>query len=153
MMFVGIALIICSLIYSILVSVIYFSRPHLKSEETEIYKRLLIINMFNLFLELCCFFTIAHSDVIPVLAAVISRIFLLSLLVWNLIFTGYIYIISLSNDEKDKKTLKYLLISELLFFAIGVIIISVCPLNYYYKDNTMYSYGFSAALYDRYRSH
>ena len=40
MMFVGIALIICSLIYSILVSVIYFSRPHLKSEETEIYKRL-----------------------------------------------------------------------------------------------------------------
>ena len=33
---------------------------------------------------------------------------------------------------------------ESVFFVIGVLIISVSPLQYYYKDNTMYSYGFSA---------
>ena len=144
MMFVGIALIICSLIYSVLVSVIYFSKPHLKSDETEIYKRLLIINMFNLFLELGCFFTIAYSDMIPIIAAVISRVFLLSLLVWNIVFTGYIYYISLVNNENENMTLSYLLKLEIFFFVIGVVVISISPLNYYYKDNTMYSYGFSA---------
>ena len=142
MMFVGISLIVCSLIYSILVSVIYFSKPHLKSQEIEIYKNLLVINLFNLLLELGCFFTISHSSIMPIIAAVISRIFLLSLLIWNIVFAEYIFHISLVNNDKEVKTLSILLRLELLFFIIGVVVISVSPLNYYYKDNTMYSYGF-----------
>lgn len=144
MMFVGISLIVCSLIYSVLVSVIYFTKPHLKSQETEIYKNLLIINLFNLLLELGCFLTIANSNKIPIIAAVVSRIFLLSLLVWNIVFTSYIYNISLVNNQKEKRTLSYLLVLESVFFVLGVLIISVSPLYYYFKNNTMYSYGFSA---------
>ena len=81
MMYVGIALILCSLVYSILVITIFQLKPHIKSVETNIYKLLLFSNLFNLILELGCFATISQSSTIPILAAIVSRLFLISLLI------------------------------------------------------------------------
>ena len=144
MMFIGISIIICSLLYSLLVTIIYFLKPHLLSIEIELYKKILIINLFNLLLELGCFITIGHAKIIPITAAIVSRLFLLSLLLWNLLFASYIFYISLNHTSKEEKICSLLLKLEIIFFSVGTIVVATFPLNYYYKENTMYSYGISA---------
>ena len=146
MMFLGISLILCSLIYSVLVFIIYMIKPHVKSFETECYKILVISNLTNLVLELGCFATISCANKIPITAALISRLFLVSLLIWNIIFSLYIFNICLSSTKKSNKILKFLNYFELIIFIIAIILIFILPLNYYYHDKVMYSYGKSTDL-------
>jgi signal transduction histidine kinase/CheY-like chemotaxis protein len=140
-MYIGISLILFSLIYSVLVLAIFFSKPRFKSTETDIYKTLLVSNLANLILELGCFATISHVSQTPIIAAVISRLFLLSLLTWNIVFSLYIFYVSFLDN---KKILKSMTIFEFLIYIISIIIISVSPLHYFYQNNVMYSYGISA---------
>ena len=144
MMYVGIALILCSLVYSILVITIFQLKPHIKSVETNIYKLLLFSNLFNLILELGCFATISQSSTIPILAAIVSRLFLISLLIWNILFSIYVFGIGLSQTKKEKNILNCLYVFEIVSFVIATIIVAIVPLNYFYEKKTMYSYGLSA---------
>ena len=144
MMYIGISLIILSLIYSLLISFLFFEKPHVISYETNLYKYLIIINLSNLILELGCFFTIGNSNSIPALAFLISRLFLVSLTMWNVIFSMYIFYLCFSENNNKNKILKIANILEIIFSIVSLIIIIISPLNYYYENNVMYSYGFSA---------
>ena len=144
MMFIGISLITCSLLYSALIAIAYYLKPHLKSFETEIYKNILIINLINLLFELACFFTVSHSDTMTILTAVVTRLFLLSLLLWNIFFSCYIFFVSVKGIKKEHDRLKCLLLIETFLLTMGTVIISFAKLNYYFEDNTMYSFGFGA---------
>ena len=74
MMYIGISLIICSLIYSIVVFIIFFAKQRIKSPETDIYRILLVSNITNLILELGCFATISHVAIVPILATIVSKL-------------------------------------------------------------------------------
>ena len=53
-MYLGITMIICSLIYSILICFIYFRKKGIDSLEKNLYGNLVIINLINLIMELLC---------------------------------------------------------------------------------------------------
>lgn len=146
MMYIGISLIICSLIYSILVTFIYFSKQRLKTIDTDVYNGLLIFNLANLILELGCFITIANADTLPFVAALISRLFIISLVTWNVVFSLYIFYVSLSYNEKKMARWKKLFIFETIIYIISVIVSSIFPLHYFYQDKVMYSYGIGTDL-------
>lgn len=143
MMFIGISLIACSLVYSILVMAVFFAKPRLNSHETNFYKKILNANLANLILELGCFFTIANASKMPLLAAVVSRLFLFSLLIWNIYFTLYVFHVSFV-EKKKRKLLNYMVNLELVLYIIATLVVSFSPLHYYYENNVMYSYGFGA---------
>lgn len=143
MMFIGISLITCSIVYSVLVMAVFFSKPRLSSHETKFYKKILYANLANLILELGCFLTIAHASKIPFLAAVVSRLFLFSLLIWNIYFTLYVFHICFI-EKKQKKLLSFIVNLELVLYIAATLIVSFSPLYYFYENNVMYSYGFGA---------
>ena len=143
MMFIGISLITCSIVYSVLVMAVFFSKPRLSSHETKFYKKILYANLANLILELGCFLTIAHASKIPFLAAVVSRLFLFSLLIWNIYFTLYVFHICFI-EKKQKMLLSFIVNLELLLYIAATLIVSFSPLYYFYENNVMYSYGFGA---------
>ena len=143
MMYVGISLIVCSLVYSVLVMLVFFSKPHFNYHETNLYKFLLWANFANLVLELGCFGTISLADEIPWLAALVSRLFLFSLLVWNMFFSVYMFSISLPQ-KSEKKLLYNLTKAEIIVYIISLFVISIAPLHYYHENNIMYSYGLGA---------
>ncbi len=143
MMFIGISLITCSIVYSVLVMAVFFSKPRLSSHETKFYKKILYANLANLILELGCFLTIAHASIIPFLAAVVSRLFLFSLLIWNIYFTLYVFHICFI-EKKQKKLLSFIVNLELVLYIAATLIVSFSPLYYFYENNVMYSYGFGA---------
>lgn len=143
MMYVGISLVVCSLVYSVLVMLVFFSKPHFNYHETNLYKFLLWANFANLVLELGCFGTISLADEIPWLAALVSRLFLFSLLVWNMFFSVYMFSISLTQ-KSEKKLLYNLTKAEIIVYIISLFVISIAPLHYYHENNIMYSYGLGA---------
>lgn len=137
MMYVGISIISCSLIYSILVMFMFLLKPHFTNKETKLYKYLLICNITNLLLELGCFITIANINKIPLITMIISKLFLISLLVWNIIFA--IYAIFICVPKKTRST--FMIKSELILMFTSIVIISLSKLEYYHQNNVMYSYG------------
>lgn len=141
-MYLGIALILCSLIYSLLVSFVYYSKKRANIQETKVYDVLLVVNIINLIVELLCCYTVYNIDIMPFFAAIICRLFLLTIFYWQTLFTVYIYIISFKKNYNDKlnfnKPIGKIAIGAWFIMIIGLLFL---PLEYYNKDGIVYSYG------------
>lgn len=147
-MYVGIALITCSLIYSLLVSIVYFSKKRANSWETKIYDTLVGVNIINLILELLCCYTVYNINIMPFFVTeVINRLFLLTIFYWQTLFTVYIYIISFKKNYNDKldfnKTIGKVAIVAWFIMILGLLFL---PLEYYNQNGLVYSYGASATF-------
>lgn len=145
---ISISVICCSLLYSIMVAIVYFSKRKINTVENKIYSFLMKINVFGLLLELGSAFFIAFQDVSPFYATMmvlVNKAFLIYLLVWVFTFTFYIFYISFSRRENFKEKMMrnkgwiYLFIS-ISFLLILLLVINL-PLYYYYDGNYIYSYG------------
>ena len=147
-MIIGMSFIVCSLIYTTLLCIVYFSKRHIKSSETILYDRLLFSNLLGLILELCCCFTVMNKDNFPILNFIINRCYLIYFGYFVVTFTVYIYVICnkiemVNNNErvvlnKLEKTV-ICIVSVVLFFCVTCL-----PLQYYYDSNAVFSYGMAA---------
>lgn len=145
-MHVGIALIIVSLIYSLLVSIVYYSKKRANIQETKIYDALVIVNIINLIMELLCCYTVYNIDTMPFFVTeLINRLFLLIIFMWQTLFTIYIYIVSFKKNYNDKldfnKPIGKIAIVAWFIMVVGL---TFLPLEYYNKNGLVYSYGASA---------
>ncbi len=149
-MVMGITMLVISLIYLIMTSIVYFSKQRLNSKEIKLYNGLIISSFFGIFLELSCIFIVPYKDVFPILNEVVNRLFLLYLLVWVALFTFYVFAVSFYNDNKATKFvlkhLKKFRLLELIVFIIFAVLLLVLPLNYYYDGQFVYSYGIATSF-------
>jgi len=144
-MYTGIAIILCSLIYSVLISVVYYSKKRANSGETKIYDALVIVNVINLIMELLCCYTVYNIDSMSFITEITNRLFLLIIFLWQTLFTVYIYIVSFKKNYNDKLNFNKP-IGKFAIFAWIIMILGLTflPLEYYNENNTVYSYGASA---------
>lgn len=145
-MHVGIALIVVSLIYSLLVSIVYYSKKRANIQETKIYDALVIVNIINLIMELLCCYTVYNIDTMPFFATEITnRLFLLIIFMWQTLFTIYVYIVSFKKNHNDKldfnKPIGKIAIVAWFIMIVGL---TFLPLEYYNENGLVYSYGPSA---------
>ena len=84
---------IISIIYNILISIVYFSKNRINTIENKIFSSIIIINFLELFFEIL---TIILKNMISV------KLFMCFMITWLLIFTIYVFIVS---DDKIKKLL------------------------------------------------
>ena len=68
---------ITSFIYIVLLSIFYFKKARLSDVENEIYKYLLISNIFGLLIEFCCFYTVSNMETMEFLALIFTRLLLI----------------------------------------------------------------------------
>ena len=147
-MVIGITVICCMLLFCLLVGTVYFSKSKLKNTENKLYSRLVIITMIGLVLELLCFFFVANKDVSStyrILNEIINRAFLVYLLLWEFLFTEYMFFISFESSskfkERLKKSKKSIIGALTIIYIIMAIIVIKLPLHYFNDGNYIYSYG------------
>ena len=147
-MIIGITVICCMLLFSLLVGTIYFSKAKLKNTENKLYSRLFIITFFGLIIELLCFYFVYNKDISSIyniLNEFINRLFLIYLLLWEFLFTEYIFFVSFESRLKFKDKLKHnrksILITLSIIYIIMAAIIIKLPLNYFNDGKYIYSYG------------
>lgn len=123
------------MVYILLIIIIYFKRKRIKSKENKIYSLLLISTFIELLLGMVSYILIVNIESMTYIARIINVLYLVSLDSWILFFM--LYVISISSDFKSKKLYK-------IFWIVYVLIaflISILPINYYYKNNIMYTSG------------
>ena len=142
MMIIGLSIIITTLIYLVIVATVYFSKPRIKNVENKIYSYLVLIGIFNLVLEVCCCFFVAHRNAFVLINAIVNRMFLLGLLSWLIIFTLYMLYISFfkrtnfyHNHKKECIGICFIIFMVLFAFIL------INPIYYFSNNVYAYSYG------------
>lgn len=130
-----------SVFYSIFLIIIFFSRRRLKTIENKIYSLLIISNFCGLIIAIGCYFTVLYCDVVPLLNYVVSRLYLIYLVIFIFLFFYYLVIV-ISQESDDKLRIKSIILKILVVsFVILTFLIFKLPLYYNNVDGMVYSYG------------
>ncbi|MDO5568588.1 MAG: ATP-binding protein [bacterium] len=142
---IGMSVIGCSLVYLILLAIVYFSKDRIKTIETKLYDILLVSNILGLVLELLCCFTVSMKENIPVMNEIVNRLYLVYFVFFVTMFTIYVYFASFQkNKEKVSNLLEKHSAFRIVvgtFFGICISFVLFLPLKYHYSTNSVYSYG------------
>ena len=118
-------LIIFSMMYIIGLSFLYFSKTRLNNGENKIYKVLLILNLFGLFLQLCCDFVSFQYDIVPkIFSDLVLRLYLVYFIVWVSLVILYLIEVSFKH-KKIANTI------TVIVTAILSIILFILPYDLY----------------------
>ena len=148
-MIIGVSVIICSLIYSIMLTILYFTKRRINNIENKIYKLMVCMNIFGLFNELiCCYFTFYEhvSTFHEIMCAVVNRIFILYMLSWLFVFTCYVFFVTFKDKFSLKHSKKRVNTIFGIIYAVLFVLSFVLPLYYYSDGEYVYSYGPAANL-------
>ncbi len=125
--------IILSLIYMILITLIYFSKDKIENLDNKIYKRIIVINIIGLIIDIIQFLSI-KNELDEQLIYLFAKFFLLYVNVWTFAFSYYV----ISKNTKHSTALGRLLFTILVVTAI---IGFILPVKYFYNGTEMYTYG------------
>ncbi len=131
---------ITSLVYMTILLIVFFSVKRVVNDETEIFKKIMIINEIGLLIELLCFYTVTHIDTMPILNSLATHALLIYYACYILLFTYYLFILSSKkqNHSNYRKKIRLFCYSYLL---INVVLIILLPMYYSTEPGAMYSYG------------
>lgn len=137
-------IVIClSLVYSIVLNVVYFRKNHLQTQETKYYSILIVFNLFALIFELICGIL---GHVLPdssVVSIIFTKVFMTYLTVFSCFISLYINMICFNDKPKIFNVIKYSLLSILV---IGIIFILYLPITTYTGYATGQSVNFVYAI-------
>ncbi len=129
-----------SLVYTGLISTIYFSKKTIENYDNKIYRKILVVTVVGLIIDIIQYYSIklGFSDTI---IETFNKLFLVYINVWTFLFTNYVFNIGI-NDAKYKKSslYKFTRFAFCVFIILGLIL----PINYYHEGNIIYSYGIAA---------
>ncbi len=145
MVSVGFTFSACSLFYSLLLTIVFFSKKRLATLENKIYELMIIENLIGVFLAIASYFLIRENNILPVTNAIISKGLIVYYLVYMVSFTAYIYVISCKISYADLFEKKFTVAKFFGFiFSLLLALIIALPLYYHNTKNIVYSYGPSA---------
>lgn len=141
-MVIGVTLIVISLLYTILISIIYFTKKRVNIFETRIYTILLLISVLGLVFELLCCYSVGYlMDRFTILNLIITKGFLVIIFYWMLAFTVYVFVVS-NKKQLEGTSLGKKLLSLIIVAAIVIsLILFILPLYYVNSNGIVYSYG------------
>ena len=130
-----------SLIYVVLISVVFFTKPRINSAENFIYKFLLITSIVSLLSELSL--TIIPYDIYETFYYFMLKFYLVCCFTWVSLFMIYIFIVGHKKitlqDIHDKYLLKFKLF--ICTYILFLILIMFLPIYFRNTLTEKYSYG------------
>ncbi|MDD4796054.1 MAG: ATP-binding protein, partial [Bacilli bacterium] len=149
-MVAGMSAIACSFIYTLIITILYFSKERIKNFETMIYNVLIILALINMFIEFnLCLNVLFKFDINSFYNILLNRLFLVAIFGWVTIFTIYIFYVSFNTNDKiirnftnSKKGLLYYIFVTFIFISLILII----TLEIKQFNNGIYSYSYGPAI-------
>ena len=136
---------IASILYIVLIMIIYFGKKRLKTLENKIYISLVIVSFITLLLDVSSvYFGLFMPE--KIFSNYLCKLYLVGIVGWVIDFTYYIYVISSKKSKSDPNYLKKILYYTISIFILCSLIIFILPLNIYSNGKIMYTYGPSATM-------
>ena len=139
-----------SLVFLLLLFCVYFSKDTINNVENRIYKHSIIINLFSILLDITSIFTIYYMNG-SLFNIIISKLYLVTILMWIALLTIYIFMISIKPDDnlsEEKKNKKKVLIQSIslgIFIACALYIF-IADIEFVCEPGKIYSYGKSVSF-------
>lgn len=134
---------IASLFYVILLSIVYFSKKRATNVDNKIFSLLIVVNFAGVILDIVST-SLAFYDFKNVLLNPISKVYLIYMISWLILFT--IYVVSIANKNM-KFDLKQKWVSIVwMIYILFVIAIAFLPLYNYSNYGRIYTYGPSVLI-------
>ena len=138
---------ICSLFYTVLLYISFFTKEKIKNFENKIFGILIVSNVVGLVLDIVTTY-MAYVDVSFSYLNILCKIYLIYLIFWVQTFTYYTIVISCvkrDTTDRDKKQLTKKLFPYIaISFIISSIIILIIPLYNFSENGVIYTYGAGA---------
>ena len=129
-------LFLCSLFYLMLIGTVYFVKKKIDTEDNKIYKKIIIINIIGLIIDIFQYVLITNYAP-EFIIMVVNKMFLIYVNTWTYMFLKYILQIS----SKGKINLKINSMTKVLYILFNIVSL-ILPIHYNYDPKVgMYSYG------------
>ena len=123
----------CSLVYSLILILVYFKKEHINSNETKVFSTMLVLNFFGLVCELCCALLGNFYDPSSILCKITTKIYMIYLLTFLLYMTLYIYVVCYAsnnnNNNLNEEHYQFLKKISIIIYLVCISIMLFLPLN------------------------
>lgn len=138
---IRITLLIVSFIYTMLTSIVYFSKNRINNSENAVYEKLLSITPIGLLLEIGCNVTAIYK-MNDLVSSIISRLYLIFILVWLTTFTLYILTITKYKSDKLIEYKKSKIRKSIIIGSIfSILLLIFLPIDFVLEKNSAYLGG------------
>ena len=138
---IRVTLLVISFLYVTLTNIVYFSKSRINNSENAVYEKLLSITPIGLLLEIGCNITAIYK-MNELVSSIISRLYLIFILVWLTTFT--LYILSINKYKGDKlieyknsKIRKSIIIGSIS----SILLLIFLPIDFVLEKNSAYLGG------------
>ena len=133
-----------SLIYIILLTIVYFSKPRAKNLETKIYSYIVVTCLIGCIVSLGTYYFMFHIDMYPILNEIFARSYLLFILTYTSLVSYYVLAISINDKLSDERKEKYIFYSKMTVMILTIfsfVLALILPMDYVSKKDIVYSTG------------
>ncbi len=133
-----------SLVYIILLTIVYFSKPRAENFETKIYSYIVVTCLIGCVVSLGTYYFMFHIDMYPILNEIFARSYLLFILTYISLVSYYVLAISINDKLSDEQKEKYIFYSKVTVMALTIfsfLISLILPMDYVSKKDIVYSTG------------
>lgn len=139
---------IASLLYIIMLMIVFFTKEKVRTSENKIFTKLLVVSFCSLISELYIALMPKNMDFAPFVISM--KAYLLLIVLWLSYFMEYVFIVTRNNENKAiidyKKDYKKVYIPFWLITILISIIVMILPIYFFNELNVKYSYGPSVNL-------
>lgn len=133
-----------SLVYIILLTIVYFSKPRAKNLETKIYSYIVVTCLIGCVVSLGTYYFMFHIDMYPILNEIFARSYLLFILTYTSLVSYYVLAISINDKLSDERKDKYIFYSKVTVMALTIfsfLLALILPMECISKKDIVYSTG------------
>ena len=133
-----------SLIYIILLTIVYFSKPRAKNLETKIYSYIVVTCLIGCIVSLGTYYFMFHIVMYPILNEIFARSYLLFILTYTSLVSYYVLAISINDKLSDERKEKYIFYSKMTVMILTIfsfVLALILPMECISKKDIVYSTG------------
>ena len=139
---VSLAFLTITVLYSIVLNIIFFTKKHIETEETKIFGKMVATNLVGILLEMMCIIFLNMYGKESIITIIVNKAFLVYFIAILYLFSNYIintsYLLGEKKNEKTNKTLK--LITKIVY-GLSVIVLLFLRIDLFNENGISYSYG------------
>ncbi len=123
--------------------IVYFSKKRIKNTENKIYQYIIISNLACQIVHILCFIAIWNEEKIPLFSLIITKSYLLLLLIWLSLLLVYIIEITKKNIKENINTSKKNIYLFYLLNLFNLMFVFFLPIYSNNNADGIYTYGAS----------
>ena len=136
----GIFFLLEAIFYMVLLMIIYFNKPRLKTKDNNVYSFLIVVAILELLTELFLDIIGPKYQTLGFLSVFVAKLFCVLLLMWITTLCSYVVMVSFDMKNKQEKFEKVKKIFYVIFI-INMIVIFVLPIDFVYFKEAGYTTG------------